>query len=138
MFSFFLGQITWSWVVVRCQGGWMAATSHLLPSFILAIRISLLRFWRRQWQLLEGWIWRWSKFHFFISLSKHQSVSECVCLFVCLFPNSEILRDDFPLDWEGFKLKNILIRRTVSWKIACILAPHSTLAVCFILSSMNL
>ena len=48
---------------------------------------------------------------------------------------AEILRDDSPWDEEGFRLKNIRIRRTVSWKIACILA---TLAVNFILSSMNL
>ena len=47
----------------------------------------------------------------------------------------EILRDDSTWDKEGFSLKNIRIRRTVSWKIACILA---TLAVNFILSSMNL
>ena len=45
------------------------------------------------------------------------------------------MRDDSPWDKEGFRLKNIRIRRTVSWKIACILA---TLAVNFILSSMNL
>ena len=37
----------------------------------------------------------------------------------------------------SFRLKNIWIRRTVSWKITCILAPHSTLAVNFISSSMN-
>ena len=30
---------------------------------------------------------------------------------------SEILRDDSPWDWEGFRLKNIWIRRTVSRKI---------------------
>ena len=71
---------------------------------------------------------------------------QSVCVFVCLFPNSqngepqraEILRDDSPWNWEGFRLKNIQIYRTVSRKIACILAPHSTLAVNFILSSMNL
>ena len=40
-----------------------------------------------------------------------------------------------PWDKEGFRLKNIQIRWTVSWKIACILA---TLAVDSILSSMNL
>ena len=51
---------------------------------------------------------------------------------------AEIFRDDSSLDAEDFSLKNIRIRRTVSWKIACILAPHSTLAVNFILSSMNL
>ena len=54
------------------------------------------------------------------------SVSEWVCLFVCLFPNSsetanpselKFLRDDSPWDWEGFRLKNIRIRRTVSRKI---------------------
>ena len=47
-------------------------------------------------------------------------------LFGCLFPISskngepqqaEILRDDSPWDWEGFKLKNIWIRRTVNRKI---------------------
>ena len=48
------------------------------------------------------------------------------------------MRDDSPWDEEGFRLKNIRIRRTVSWKIASILAPHLTLAVNFILSSMNL
>ena len=71
------------------------------------------------------------------------SVSLCVYLFVCLFPNSsemtkpdelKFLSDDSSLDTEKFRLKNIRIRRTVSWKIACILA---TLAVNFILSSMN-
>ena len=50
---------------------------------------------------------------------------------------SSFSMDDSHWDWEGFRLKNIWIRRTVSWKIACILAPHSTLAVNFILSSMN-
>ena len=50
---------------------------------------------------------------------------------------AEILRDDSPWDWKGFRLKNIWIRRTVSWKIVCIQVPHSTLAVNFILSSMN-
>ena len=45
------------------------------------------------------------------------------------------MRDDSPWDEEGFRLKNIQIRRTVSWKIACILV---TLAVNFILSTMNL
>ena len=47
------------------------------------------------------------------------------------------MRDDFPWDKEDFRLKNIWIHRTVSWKIAYILAPHSTLAVNFILSSVN-
>ena len=72
-------------------------------------------------------------------------MSLSVCLFVCsLTPpkqrteQAEILRDDSPWDEEGFRLKNIWIRRTVSWKIACILASHMTLAVNFILSSMNL
>ena len=36
---------------------------------------------------------------------------------------------------EGFRLKNIQIRRTFSWKIACILA---TLPVNFIFSGRNL
>ena len=76
------------------------------------------------------------------------SIKAPVCQWVCLLvpyllrngepQGAEILRDDSPWDWEGFRLKNIWIRRTVSWKIACILAPHSTLAVNFILSSMNL
>ena len=67
------------------------------------------------------------------------SIKAPVCQWVCLFVpyllrngephGAEILRDDSPWDWEGFRLKNILIRRTISWKIACILAPHSTLAV---------
>ena len=48
------------------------------------------------------------------------------------------MRDDSPWDAECFRLKNMRIRRTVSRKIACILAPHSTLAVNFILSSVNL
>ena len=48
------------------------------------------------------------------------------------------MRDDSPLDWEGFRLRNFWIRRTVSWKIAYILVSHSTLAVNFIFSSMNL
>ena len=52
---------------------------------------------------------------------------------------TEILRDDSPLDKEGFRLKNIQIRRTVRWKIACIFySILATLAVNFILSSMNL
>ena len=62
-----------------------------------------------------------------------QLVSECVWM----FPNSSEMansselkfRDDSPWDKEGFRLKNIWIRRTVSRKIACILTPHSTLAV---------
>ena len=70
-------------------------------------------------------------------------MSFSVCLDVpYLLPNgephqAEILRDDSPWDWEGFRLKNIWIRRTVSWKIACILAPYSILFVNFIPSSMN-
>ena len=60
-----------------------------------------------------------------ISLSKHQSVSELICLSVYLFgcsltlpkrrnPASRILRDDSPWDWEGFRLKNNRIRLTVA------------------------
>ena len=49
------------------------------------------------------------------------------------------MRDDSPWDEEGFRLKNIRIRRTVSRKIACIVGMYiSDLAVNFILSSMNL
>ena len=33
---------------------------------------------------------------------------------------AEILRDDSPWNKEGFRLKNIRIRRTISRKIACI------------------
>ena len=29
---------------------------------------------------------------------------------------AEILRDDFPWDEKGFRLQNIQIRRTISWK----------------------
>ena len=47
-----------------------------------------------------------------------------------------LIYDDSPWDKEGFRLKNIQIRRTVSWKIACILAPHSTLVVNSILTSI--
>ena len=55
----------------------------------------------------------------------------------------EILRDDSPWDGEGFRLKSIRIRRTVSWKIACIVVLKiacilATLAVNVILFSMNL
>ena len=54
------------------------------------------------------------------------SVSESVFLFVPLLlgngetQRAEILRDDSPWYGEGFRLKNIRIRRTVSRKIACI------------------
>ena len=53
------------------------------------------------------------------------------------------MRDDSPWDREGFRLKNIRIRRTVSMKIACTVVRKiacilATLAVNFILSSMNL
>ena len=73
-----------------------------------------------------------------------QWVSEWVCVFGCSLtlpkrrtPASWNFEGWFSWDWEGFRLKNIWIRRTVSWNIACILAPFSTLAVNFILSSMN-
>ena len=39
---------------------------------------------------------------------------------------AEILRDDFPWDGEGFRLKNIRIRRTVSRKIACIVGMYTS------------
>ena len=52
--------------------------------------------------------------------SKRMSVSGSVYLFVCMFvpyllrngepQRAEILRDDFPWDGEGFRLKNIRIR----------------------------
>ena len=60
------------------------------------------------------------------------SVSELVCLFVPkLLRNgepqpAENLRDDSPWDGEGFRLKNIRIRRTVSWKIACIMGMYTS------------
>ena len=72
------------------------------------------------------------------------SVSLSVCLFVpkrlCNGEpqRAEILKDDSPWDEESFRLKNIQIRRTFNRKIACIMAPHLTLAVNFILSIMNL
>ena len=69
----------------------------------------------------------------FISLYKSASLS--VSLFVCsLTPpkrrgepqRAEILKNDFPWDGEGFKLKNIRIRRTVSRKIACIVGMYTS------------
>ena len=39
---------------------------------------------------------------------------------------AEILRDDSPWDKEGFRLKNIRIRRTVSRKIACIVSMYTS------------
>ena len=36
------------------------------------------------------------------------------------------MRDDSPWDKEGFRLKNILIRRTVSRKIACIVGMYTS------------
>ena len=68
-----------------------------------------------------------------------------MCVFVYMFvplllqngepQQAEILKDDSTWDKKGFRLKNIRIRRPVSWKMVCILA---TLAVNLILSSMNL
>ena len=55
-----------------------------------------------------------------------------VCLFVPqLLRNggperAEILKDDSPWDAEGFRLKNIRIRRTVSRKIACIVGMYTS------------
>ena len=37
-----------------------------------------------------------------------------------------MFRDDSPWDGEGFRLKNIQIRRTVSRKIACILVMYTS------------
>ena len=84
--------------------------------------------------------------HVITSLYKSASlsVSEFACLDVPqLLRNDEpqrpeILRDDFPWNWEGFRLKDIRICQTVSWKITCIQASHYTLAVNSILSSVNL
>ena len=39
---------------------------------------------------------------------------------------AEILRDDSPWYGEGFRLKNIRIRRTVSRKIACIVGMYTS------------
>ena len=68
-------------------------------------------------------------------VSLYQSTSLSVCLFVCLFPNfsetantiqqAETFRDDSPWDWEGFRLKQLRIRRTVSREIACIVLHPS-------------
>ena len=38
----------------------------------------------------------------------------------------EFFRDDSPWDGEGFRLKNIRIRRTVSSKIACIVGMYTS------------
>ena len=69
------------------------------------------------------------------SIFFNKSASLSVSLFVCLFvpyllqnvepKRAEILRDDSPWDKEGFRLKNIRIRRTVSRKIACIVVHSS-------------
>ena len=84
--------------------------------------------------------------HLSIYKSTSLSVSESVCLFVCLFPNSSETANpsDLKFWWmiplgmqNDFGQKNFWIRWTVSWKIACILAPHSTLVVNFILSNVN-
>ena len=60
-------------------------------------------------------------------------MSESVCLFVCSIPlqngepqRAEILRDESPWDKDGFRLKNIRIRRTVSRKIACIVGMYTS------------
>ena len=78
-------------------------------------------------------------------------MSEFICLFGCsLTPpkrqiqaSAEILRDDSPGDWEGFRLKTsgfakVLAKnsRTENSMYYCILV--TCLAVNFILSSMNL
>ena len=61
--------------------------------------------------------------------------SNIMSVSVFLFPNSfqttkpdelQILRDDSPWDWEGFRLKNIWIRRTVRRKIACIVGMYTS------------
>ena len=72
------------------------------------------------------------------------SVSEFVCVLCSLsppkrqIPRPEILRDDSPWDWEGFRLKNIRIRRTVSRKmkkklelVQCALYDLHTLYISF-------
>ena len=59
-------------------------------------------------------------------------MSECVCVFVpSLLQNgkpqrAEMLKDDSPWYGEGFRLKNIRIRRTVSRKIACIVGMYTS------------
>ena len=64
---------------------------------------------------------------YFVYPSLKAPVCQRVSLCVWMFPNSsetggepqraEILRDDSPWDWEGFRLKNSWIRGTVSRKI---------------------
>ena len=57
------------------------------------------------------------RFHSDESLYKSASlsVSELVCVCVCLFPpKRRNFEDDSPWDLEGFRLKNIQIRQTVS------------------------
>ena len=82
------------------------------------------------------------------SLSVSLFVCLIVCLFVCLFPNSsetanpselKFWGNDSTWDWEGFRLKNIRIRRTVSRKIKkklelvqCALYDLHTLHILFI------
>ena len=47
------------------------------------------------------------------------------------------MRDDSSGGADGFRLKNILIRRTVSRKIACIVLPPFTLACEFMRVSLQ-
>ena len=67
---------------------------------------------------------------FSISLSKHQSVSESVCLFVpYLLRNdepegAEILRDDSPWDGECFRLPDLSNHQQK--KIACIVGMYTS------------
>ena len=59
-------------------------------------------------------------------------MSLSVGLFVALLlrngepQRDKILKDDSPWDKEGFRLKNIRIRRTVSRKIACIVGMYTS------------
>ena len=74
----------------------------------------------------------WDIFHILKSLyqSTSLSVSEFVCVFVCLFPNSSETVNPSELKFWGMILLGI--GKVFSWKKACILGPHPTLAVNFI------
>ena len=69
-----------------------------------------------------------------ISLYKQYDISESVCLFVCVFPNSSKTANSnklkfegwFPLGCRRFRLKNIQICQTVSRKIACIVGMYTS------------
>ena len=104
-----------------------AQTTTLNLVFLLTLHIS---------KSLEYTLVGNKRLHMIISnLSIKAPVCQWVCLSVWMFPNfspngepqrAEILRDDSPWDWEGFRLKKLRIRRTVSRKIACIVGMYTS------------